>query len=348
MTAARVVLLPVGDARTAATRYRLLAHLPALTDAGFTTELRYPLTLDRSGPLRPAWRLLDLLRDAGSRRRADELRLIPRKTDPPLFAARLPRRDRPIVFDMDDALYLPPPGKRSGPRALRRYRRNFEATAAAADLVIVGSRALASELPHGRYELLPTPIDTERFRPERHTPAIHPSVGWVGHSGNLPYLESLGGPLREIARRHEGFRLIVVADREPSIPGVEIEYRRWSLETEISCFDGIGVGVMPLDDTPWARGKCAFKAIQYMALGVPCVVSPVGANRELVTHGENGLLAGNADEWVDALDALLSSQELARRLGAEGRRTVLGSYSLEVVSRRLVKLLRAVGSSSGE
>jgi glycosyltransferase involved in cell wall biosynthesis len=158
----------------------------------------------------------------------------------------------------------------------------------------------------------------------------------------------LGGPLREIARRHEGFRLIVVADREPSIPGVEIEYRRWSLETEISCFDGIGVGVMPLDDTPWARGKCAFKAIQYMALGVPCVVSPVGANRELVTHGENGLLAGNADEWVDALDALLSSQELARRLGAEGRRTVLGSYSLEVVSRRLVKLLRAVGSPSGE
>ena len=151
--------------------------------------------------------------------------------------------------------------------------------------------------------------------------------------------------LRELARRHPGLKLVVVADRPPALEGLEVEFRRWSLETEVACFSGIGIGLMPLEDTAWARGKCAFKAIQYMALGVPCVVSPVGANRDLVTHGENGLLASNADEWVDALDALLSSQELARRLGAEGRRTVLGSYSLEVVSRRLVELLRAVGHS---
>jgi len=338
VTPRRIVFSPVGDARTASTRYRLLAHLPAFAEAGFDTEIRYPLSLNRTGPLRRFWRLLDLWRDSSAVRGPQEVLFIQRKTYPPFFAGRLPGRGRPIVFDMDDALYLPPPGA----VAAARYRRNFEATAKAADLVLIGSRELAGHLPNERFELLPTPIDTERFAPERHAPATGPVAGWVGHSGNLPYLEALADPLREIARRHEGFRLIVVADKEPRIPGIEVEFRRWSLEREVACFDGIGVGLMPLEDTPWARGKCAFKAIQYMAQGIPSVVSPVGANRDLVTHGENGFLAETAAEWVEALDALLAPGGLARRVGAEGRRTVLRSYSLNVVSRRLVELLRAV------
>ena len=335
MKARRIVAWPVGDAHNASTRYRLLAHLPAFAEAGFDTEVRYPLSLGRTGPLRRYWRLRDLWRDASNVRRPGELLFVQRKTYPPFFAGRLPGCGRPIVFDMDDALYLPPPGFASA----ERYRRNFDATVQVADLVLVGSRELATQLPHERHELLPTPVDTERFAPERHAPATGPVAGWVGYSGNLPYLEALAEPLLEVARRHEGFRLIVVADREPRLPGIEVEFRRWSLETEVSCFDGIGVGLMPLDDTPWARGKCAFKAIQYMALGIPCVVSPVGANRDLVIHGENGFLADGAGEWVEALDALLSPGGLARRIGAAGRQTVLCSYSLDVVSRRLVDLL---------
>jgi glycosyltransferase involved in cell wall biosynthesis len=247
-----------------------------------------------------------------------------------------------VVFDMDDALYLPPPGRSGALADARRYRRNLEATAAAADLVLAGNRELSAHLPHQRVELLPTAIDTERFAPHRRSAASNPSVGWVGHSGNLPYLESLAEPLREISRRHADFRLIVVSDSQPRISGVEVEYRRWSLENEVACFDGIRVGVMPLEDTPWARGKCAFKAIQYMALGLPCVASPVGANRDLVTDGANGFLADSTSEWIEAIDALLSSEELSRRIAAEGRRTVVERYSLDVVSPRLVQLLRSV------
>jgi glycosyltransferase involved in cell wall biosynthesis len=340
----RILFLTVGDARTASTRYRVLAHLGALESAGFDPRVRYPRSLRRSGPLRYAWRTMDLMQDVSGSGDPEELLFVQRKMYPPAFASRLSRPGRPLVFDMDDALDIPPPGRDLGPRSVDRYRRNFEATTNAADLVLVGSRGLASRVPHDRVELLPTAIDTERFAPQRVGPPEGPTLGWVGHSGNLTYLESLAEPLRELARRHEGLRLVVVADREPNLPGIEVEFRRWSLDREVECFSGIGVGLMPLSDTPWARGKCAFKAIQYMALGIPAVASPVGANRELIRSGENGFLAAQAAEWVHAVDALLTSPRLSRRLGDAGRRTVVESYSAEVVSRRLVELLRAVSA----
>ncbi len=101
----------------------------------------------------------------------------------------------------------------------------------------------------------------------------------------------MAGPLRELASRHPDFKLIVVADRPPRLEGLPLEFRRWSLEGELECFRDIGIGLMPLDDTPWTRAKCAFKLLQYMALGVPAVVSPVGMNRDVVAPGENALLA---------------------------------------------------------
>jgi glycosyltransferase involved in cell wall biosynthesis len=329
--------------RGASTRYRIVAHRPGLEAAGFRTELRLPLTLDAHAASRRLWRLIDLMRDVAlAARPRFDLVLIHRKTYPPPFASRLRRRVARLVFDLDDALDLPPPGPRLRPAVLRRYRRNFEATVGACDLVLAGSRELASRLPHERYELLPTPIDTLRFAPDRIGRARGPVLGWVGHSGNLAYLESLAGPLRELDRRHPGLRLIVAADRAPRMPGLDVEFRRWSLDREVSCFDGIGVGLMPLDDTPWARGKCAFKAIQYMALGIPAVVSPVGMNRDLVRDGENGLVAEDEAGWVRAVDRLFRDPGFAQRIAREGRKTVERDYALQVVSRKLVAIMHDV------
>jgi glycosyltransferase involved in cell wall biosynthesis len=165
-------------------------------------------------------------------------------------------------------------------------------------------------------------------------------LGWVGHSDNLPYLERLDGVLGEIARRRPDTRLVVVADRPPRLAGIEVEFRRWRLEDEVSCFGGIGVGLMPLDDGPWTRGKCAFKALQYMALGIPTVASPVGMNREVIRDGETGLLPADEQAWVAALERLLAEPAFAARIGAAGRRTVEQRYALDVVSRRLVEILR--------
>ncbi len=339
----RITMLSVDGVRGASTRYRVLAYRPALEAAGYDVAVRFPLRA--SGALRLAWRAADLLRDFGAAA-AERILFVHRKMYPPALAARLKRTGRKIVFDMDDAIDLPPPSRVLSPRAERRFRRNFVATVEAADLVLCGNSELAGRLPHRRSELLETPIDTVRFAPQAETPLpAVPTLGWVGHSDNLGYLEALAEPLREIARRHSALRVLVVADRPPSLPGVDVEFRRWTLESEVSCFRGMTVGLMPLEDTPWARGKCAFKAIQYMALGIPAVASPVGMNREVIRHGATGFLPGSDREWVESVDRLLSDAELRGRIARAARRTVEEAYSLDVMARRLVAILRALNDN---
>jgi glycosyltransferase involved in cell wall biosynthesis len=280
--------------------------------------------------------------------RGPDLVWIQRKMYPKIFAGRLARGGGPVVLDLDDAVDLPPPDRTCSASAHRRYRQNFEATAHRADIVLCGNRELAARLPHDRFEIVPTPIDIERFAPHRLGPARAKLVGWVGHSSNFSYLDGLAEPLRELARRHPGLVLRVVADRPPQLPGLTVEFQRWSLENEISCFDGLSAGLMPLADTPWARSKCAFKAIQYMALGIPAVVSPVGMNLDLVRHADNGLLAADDRAWIDAIDRVLSDPALAARLARAGRQTVVERYSLEVVSTRIAELFRDLIAARGQ
>jgi glycosyltransferase involved in cell wall biosynthesis len=333
----RMVVKVVGDEHVASTRFRVLAHLDALRSAGFDVELELQ-SVPRFPLLRAPLRLRELVRDTTNRSDADLL-FLHRRTYPPPFARRLAGLGFPVVFDVDDALYLPPPSAPQTRANLARYRRNFEATANAADLVLCGSFEAAREVPHRRVEILPTPIDCRLFRPDAVVAAKMPTIGWVGHSDNLPYLEALSDPLRELARRHPDLRLVVVADRPPHMEGLPVEFRKWTLAEEVSCFSDVTIGLMPLDDTPWARAKCAFKLLQYMALGIPAVASPVGMNSEVVQDGVNGLLARGPEEWLAAIDRLLGDPDLCRRLAGEGRRTVEQHYSLEVVSSRLVTLL---------
>ncbi len=336
-------MLPVGREQGASTRYRVLAYRPALEAAGYDVAVRFPLRLH--GPLRVAWRIADLMRDVTATAK-ERVLFVHRKTYPPTLAPRLKRAGRKIVFDMDDAIDLPPPSTTLSSTAERRYRRNFVATVGAADLALCGNSELARRLPHRRFELLPTPIDTVRFAPAAESAAqAEPTLGWVGYSDNLRYLESLGEPLREITRRHSGLRVIVVADRPPRLPGVAVEFRRWTLESEVSCFQGMALGLMPLEDTPWARGKCAFKAIQYMALGIPAVASPVGMNRELIRHGATGFLPDSDREWVESIDRLLSDGELRSRIARAARRVVEAEYSLDVMARRMVGILDALDAN---
>jgi glycosyltransferase involved in cell wall biosynthesis len=335
----RLGILVVGDESVASTRYRILAHLPALRAAGFRTSVATQRPRPENRLLRLPLRLADEIRDL-RRVAASDLVLIHRRCYPPIMTPMLQRRDRPMIFDIDDALYLPSPTERQSSRVRRRYRRNFNATAEAARTVLCGNAELSDKVPHPRTAIVPTAVDCDRFRPEAGAPVDGLTAGWVGHSSNLGFLETIAGPLREIARRHAGFKLVVVADRRPRIDGVPMEFRRWSLDGEVDVFRGMGIGLMPLDDTPWTRAKCAFKLLQYMALGIPSVASPVGMNREVVEDGLNGLLAGNEGDWVSCLDQLIQQPELRQRLGRAGRATVLQRYSLPEISSRVVSLLQ--------
>ena len=174
----RLLMLTVDDELGASTRYRVLAHLQALQAAGFRTEVRFPSRSALGGRLQRFWRAVDRARDVFASRRTDLL-FVHRKTYPAPLAHWLKRAAPRRVFDMDDALDLPPPSRAFDPAERRRYRRRFEETVNAFDLVLCGNTELAGRLPHDRFEVLPTPIDTEIFAPSRvdRDPEV---LGWVG------------------------------------------------------------------------------------------------------------------------------------------------------------------------
>ncbi|MEE4272570.1 MAG: glycosyltransferase family 4 protein [Thermoanaerobaculales bacterium] len=344
----RLGVLVVGDETVASTRFRVLAHRDALAAAGYRVEVAFQRPRPASRLLRAPLRLIDELRDLRRHRGADLL-LVHRRCYPPRLARVLARRGAPVVFDVDDALYLPSPAEPQTASARGRYRRNFDATAAAAELVLCGNAEIAGEVAHERTEILPTAVDCDRFRPEALAGGGEGAgVGWVGHSSNIGYLEALAEPLRELAVRRPDFRLIVFADEKPRLEGVPMEFRRWSLAAELDGFRDMKVGLMPLVDDAWTRAKCAFKLLQYMALGLPAVASPVGMNRQVVQDGHNAVLASSGAEWVAALERLLVDAQLRRRLGEAGRETVVRKYSQPVIADRLVGTLDRVVAANRE
>jgi glycosyltransferase involved in cell wall biosynthesis len=147
--------------------------------------------------------------------------------------------------------------------------------------------------------------------------------------------------LRTLARRQR-FRLVLIGIDEYRLEGVAVECRPWRADREVEDLWSFDVGIMPLSDDPWARGKCAMKAIQYLGVAVPAVVSPIGANRDVVQDGASGFHAQTEEEWVRALERLLGSVELRSRMGAEGRRRVEEAYSAEVQAPRIADLFREI------
>ncbi len=335
-----LLALVVGDRTTASTRHRVLAYLNTMREAGFLPNVRFE-PAPTGARLRDRMRRLTELFITTGRPRTN-LVLVHRRTFPPLFARRLGRAGAPVVWDLDDALDLPPPSVAERPAVCRRYRRNFVATADIMDRAICGNLEIAGRLPHRRFEILPTPVDARRFHPGALRPSAEPVLGWVGHSDNLAYLEALAAPLREVAGRVPGLRVVVVADRSPRLDGLDVEFRRWTLESELTCFEGIRVGLMPLPDTPWTRAKCSFKMIQYMALGIPVVASPVGMNRNVVTDGVTGLTAERPQDWVEAMTRLLIDADLSRRLAHEGRALVERRFDVAVLAPRFTAILESV------
>jgi len=244
---------------------------------------------------------------------------------------------RPRVLDVDDAIWL-----YGGEAFAGRL-------AGLCDVVACGNSFLAEWFAarHRRVELLPTVLDTVRYVP---LPALvtedRPVIGWSGSATTLPYLHAIERPLGEILHRHPGARLRVLCDRASTLPslGARVEFVRWSPESEVRAIQEMTVGIMPLGDSVASRGKCSLKMLLYMACGLPVVVSPVGANRDVLACGEVGLGAVSDDDWVDALDTLLCDPEHAHELGARGRAVVEERFSVTSQAPRLAALLRAVAS----
>lgn len=246
-------------------------------------------------------------------------------------------RSNRLVFDLDDAVMYHSSGVED-PRRRARFRSLCEA----ADLVLCGNSYLVDETTNagGNAMLIPTAIDTERFHYSMRAPRNNTliTIGWTGSRSTNRYLNIVLPTLANFAGRIE---LKVISDTAQEIDftllkDVPRKFVRWSEETEVSEAATFDIGLMPLPEDPWTRGKCGFKALQYMALGIPAVCSPVGVNREIIHDDHDGYLAGTREEWHRALARLIRDPQLRQTIGNAGRRRVERDYALNVIGPRLV------------
>lgn len=262
-----------------------------------------------------------------------------------LFQRRRPR----VVLDFDDAIFTTEVRRGSWLSAWkqRRNARSLPAMLSLADLAIVENEYTAEYARQhcARAAIITGPIDTGRFRPaDPPRPRTNEVIlGWIGSPSTLAYLDLVREPLARLASRYPNLRLRVVGAEAVDMPGIRTEATAWSLDREVEDLQGFDIGLMPIPDDAWTRGKGGYKLLQYMATGLPVVTHPVGINRRLVEDGQVGFWATTAEEWEQRLAALIESPDLRRRMGRKGRETVEAQYSLEVSSTRLVRLLRELG-----
>ncbi|WP_454021080.1 glycosyltransferase family 4 protein [Azospirillum sp. Marseille-Q6669] len=251
----------------------------------------------------------------------------------------------PYVVDFDDAWFHH--YDRSRWSLVRRLLGSkLDRVMQRAALVTVGNDYLArrAESAGARsIATLPTVVDLARYPTGTAQADGLPAVGWIGSPITDHYLNLVEEPLRRMVTGSEA-RIFLVGATPAALSGLPADRHEWREETETSRIAQFDIGIMPLADTPWERGKCGYKLIQYMACGKPVVASPVGVNRDIVEHGVNGFLAETPEEWTGALRRLAADPDLRRQLGAAGRAKVERHYSLEGTAPRLVELLRAAAS----
>jgi glycosyltransferase involved in cell wall biosynthesis len=249
----------------------------------------------------------------------------------------------PMVFDFDDAVFVSYRSPSNGYLSYLKFASKTKAICRIATRVMAGNSYLAQYAAqlNSQVTIVPTTIDTEKYAMVRKSSTTElPVIGWTGSFSTVQHLDNLKGALQALARR-ERFRLRVIGTPTYKIEGVDVEAMPWRSQSELEDLKPIDIGMMPLPDDTWSKGKCGLKALQFMALGIPTICSPVGVNTEIIDDGRNGFIAGSETEWVEKLSSLLRSAELRRQLGMAGRATVETKYSAKVQAPIVHELFRA-------
>jgi glycosyltransferase involved in cell wall biosynthesis len=337
-----VVALTSG-ADTPSSRFRVRQYVGALSERGILVDERVPFFSKYASSTNPALAKLVTAGKVAARlpglaasRRADVTWL-----ERELVAGRATLAGlagRPRIFDVDDALWLD-------------GRAGFsERIASHCDGVLAGNSFLAEHYRNfaPKVWVVPTCVDTEVWVPRSAPPTGREwTIGWTGSSSTLPYLTALEEPLAEFLAARSAARLLVVSNRPPNfrrLSKVEFRFEKWSAAAEVDLVQRMDVGLMPLPDSDWARGKCALKMLLYMAVGIPVIVSPVGVSAEILAKGEVGLAAASPGDWFRALSQLFEDREAASRMGQEGRRVVERFYSVSENAELLARIFREVAA----
>jgi glycosyltransferase involved in cell wall biosynthesis len=265
---------------------------------------------------------------------------------PPIIERFIARTGVPIIYDFCDPIYLHQPSPANGLFSHLKFVGKTAAICRAASHVLVGNEELAEFVrkhnPH--VTIVPITIDVEDYRPRAWPPddeVAVPVIGWTGSYSTVAHLERLRGVLERLAKLRK-FRLKVIGTPAWEAPGVDAHAQPWRAASEVADLQDIDIGIMPLPDDIWIRRRTQLKVRQYMGLGIPAVVSPVGVNTELIRDGQNGFLADSDDAWIDRLTRLIDQPALRRTLGAAGRKTIEERYSAQIWAPRIQEIIRSV------
>jgi glycosyltransferase involved in cell wall biosynthesis len=242
------------------------------------------------------------------------------------------------VFDVDDAIWLP-------------YKSDFSAEIVQhCDGVIAGNQFLADHYKRlgTKVWLVPTAVDTDEWQPPTQRVDKDWTIGWIASWSNLEFLYDIEEPLAQFLDDHPGSRLLIVCTRKPAFKKLsdkKWEFVQWSAENEVRMVQQMDVGLMPLRDDSWSRHKCGLKALEYMAVCLPIVISPVGVNAAILGFDEVGFPATTGNDWYAALKRLFTESELGPRMGAAGRKVVQEHYSVTANAPKLADIFREVADS---
>lgn len=262
---------------------------------------------------------------------------IPLLAWPELVAAR---RGVPIIFDFDDAIFM-------GNGRIGNYLRRaaFEQVTRNARAVVAGNQWLAGKVSaNADVRVLATCIDTKAYCPlEGEEPPV-PTIGWMGTSGNLQYLRQLIPAFAALRREGFAFKVLLCSDvrDDKLLEALGADFVYWSAEQEVAILNAMSIGLMPLQHDDWSRGKCSFKIIQYMAVGIPAVASAVGFNCDAIAEGKTGLLVPEGGDWADPLRHLLKDARLRSAMGRAARERAVSRFDIAVAERSYADLLEEV------
>jgi glycosyltransferase involved in cell wall biosynthesis len=338
----------------ASTRQRFVQSIPYLEAAGITLEFQ---------PLFDNNYLADLFthgkRDTRKVLRAyvRRLRALVRARDydfiwvhfelfpylPGFVEALISLAGKPVIIDFDDAIFHQ---YDQHPKPLVRHllRTKLVPLLRRCDIAFCGNAYLEAYVkPHcPRTIIIPTTVDIHHYAAPQQLPTEPPTIGWIGSPSTWKYCLPLAEVVSSFVHAEQA-RMLVVGANHAASTAYPFAFRHWSEERELADIQAMDIGIMPLPVEPWARVKCCYYLIQYMACGLPVIASPVGVNREIVTHGVNGLLAATPAEWRDAIAQLLGDAALRARMGQAGRASVEKRYSIQhygpVIAQQIQELL---------
>ncbi|MEW6026866.1 MAG: glycosyltransferase family 4 protein [Planctomycetota bacterium] len=325
------ILFVVRSGNHPATRLRVIQYLGRLKDSDIETEvIPFP-----SGLLE-WWCLLQ---------KAKEFNVVffQKKRVHKFWLKRLKANGVKIIYDFDDAVMFNS-SRHPNPDSPHRIR-HFISMVKRCDVIIAGNSYLKSFAePHNKnIWILPTAVDTDKYQVKQHQEAnVGIILGWIGGDKSLVFLKKLQPVLDRIAGMHKNVSLKIVCNAFFDSDKMPIIKKQWSEVDEAQDVLSFDIGLAPLPDDSWSRGKCATKLLQYMASGVSAVASAVGVNNEIISDGVNGFLAGNDNEWFDKLTRLIEDSALRLRLGVAARQTVEQGYSVNVNAQKLAEIIKGV------